>query len=116
MSHASTTTIGRQAEAAAAAYLVRQGYRIVEHNWRTRWCEIDIVATKGSAVTFVEVKYRRSNSWGSGLDYVTVRKRKQMAFAAEFWQAAHDWTGSMYLGAVEVSGPTFEVTAFIPEV
>jgi len=111
----STTSIGQQAEAAAAAYLTRKGYRIINCNWRTRWCEIDVVAAKGSAVSFVEVKYRQRDSWGSGLDYITPLKRKQMAFAAEFWIAAHKWFGPVYLSAVEVAGPDFKVTAFIPE-
>lgn len=110
-----TTAIGKQAEAAAAQYLVRKGYRIIEQNWRTRWCEIDVVAIKGDAVSLVEVKYRRLDSWGSGLDYVTPLKRKQMAFAAEFWLAAHNWTGSVYLAAIAVSGAQFEVTTFIPD-
>lgn len=109
------TSIGRKAEDMAAAYLVRQGYKIVQRNWRTRWCEIDIVAIKGRAVSLVEVKYRRSNSWGGGLEYVTPLKQKQMAFSAEFWMTVHDWSGPCYLAVVEVSGPKFEISEFIPE-
>ena len=112
----STTTIGHRAEQAAATYLARQGYRVVEQNWRTRWCEIDIVAQKAKSVTFVEVKYRQRDHWGRGLDYITRPKYKQMAFAAEFWMAKHDWSGECYLAAVEVAGPDFEVTEFIPEI
>ena len=111
-----TTSTGRRAEDAAARYLIRQGYSIVQQNWRTRWCEIDLVAVKGGAVSLVEVKYRRSNSWGVGLDYVTPLKQKQMAFAAEFWMTVHDWSGPCYLAAIAVSGPKFEVTEFIPEI
>ncbi len=112
----STTAIGRRAEDAAAAYLTRQGYRVVQQNWRTRWCEIDVVAIKGTSVSFVEVKYRQRNKWGYGLDYITRPKYKQMAFAAEFWMAKHDWSGECYLAAVEVSGQEFEITEFIPEI
>lgn len=111
----STTSTGRRAEHAAAAYLVRQGYQIIDQNWRTRWCEIDVVAAKGRAVTLIEVKYRRRDNWGSGLEYITKSKHRQMCFAAEFWMATHDWSGQCYLAAIEVTGPTFEVTAFIPE-
>lgn len=111
-----TTSIGRRAEDAAAAYLTRQGYKIVVQNWRTRWCEIDIVAVKGRTVSFVEVKYRRRSLWGYGLDYITPLKQKQMAFAAEFWMASHDWADMCYLAAVEVSGSSFEVTEFVPEI
>lgn len=110
-----TTTIGHQAEAAAARYLESHGYRVVERNWRTRWCEIDVIAIRGSAVSLVEVKYRSRNHWGSGMDYITPLKRKQMAFAAEFWMAAHEWLGPVYLAAVEVTGPNYEITGFLPE-
>lgn len=112
----STTSTGRRAENVAAAYLVKQGYQIVSQNWRTRWCEIDIVATKGMAVTFIEVKYRKRSHWGEGFDYITLTKERQMSFAAEFWMTVHDWSGQCYLGAVEVSGPKFEVTGFVPEI
>jgi len=111
-----TTTVGRRAEDIAANYLVSKGYKIVQQNWRTRWCEIDIVAVRGDAVTLVEVKYRRQNHWGDGLDYITTAKQRQMSFAAEFWMATHQWSGPCYLAAVEVSGPKFEVTQFIPEI
>lgn len=109
----STTDTGRYAEAAAATYLMRRGYRIVAQNWRTRWCEIDIVAQKGDAIHFVEVKYRRSADWGRGLEYITKAKQKQMYFAAAFWIARHKWTGNATLAAVEVSGPDFVITQFI---
>jgi Holliday junction resolvase-like predicted endonuclease len=66
-------------------------------------------------VSFVEVKYRRRNTWGQGLEYITVSKQQQMAFAAEFWIASHDWAGTMYLAALEVMGSDFTVTAFVPE-
>jgi uncharacterized protein (TIGR00252 family) len=82
-----STATGRRAEAAAADYLRRHGFCVLECNWRTRWCEIDIVASKGDVVYFVEVKYRRRDDWGSGLEYVTHRKLRQMYFAAHFWAA-----------------------------
>ncbi len=111
----STTTTGRRAETAAARYLESKGYRIVQQNWRTRWCEIDLVATKANIAVLIEVKYRRRSNWGSGLEYITRAKYRQMAYAAEFWMACHDWSGLCHLAAVEVSGPNFQVTAFIPE-
>lgn len=112
----STTSIGRRAEVSASTYLENKGYLVLQRNWRTRWCEIDLVASKGDTVVLVEVKYRRRELWGSGLEYITRAKHKQMAFAAEFWMATYDWPGQCHLAAVEVSGPNYEVTAFIPEI
>jgi uncharacterized protein (TIGR00252 family) len=106
---------GRAAEAKAAEYLEQQGYRVLQRNWRTRWCEIDIVTQKDNTVYLVEVKYRQKAWQGTGLDYITPKKLQQMAFAAEFWVQAHHWPGDYSLAAVEVSGPRYEVTNFLPE-
>lgn len=109
----STTDTGRQAEAAVADYLKRQGYKILEHNWRTRWCEIDVVAQKDETVYFVEAKYRRSSLQGDGLEYITPKKLNQMTFAAELWVSNHDWSGEYCLAGAAVAGDNFQVTNFI---
>ena len=44
---------GREAEKVAANYLKKLGYKILAFNWRTRWCEIDIVAQKARAVSIL---------------------------------------------------------------
>lgn len=111
-----TFDTGRQAEAAAAEYLKSKGYAIVAHNWRTRFCEIDVIAQRGNVVYFCEVKYRKTNRQGGGLDYITPKKLQQMRFAAEAWTHFFDWTGECRLAAIEVSGPSFEVTAFIEDI
>lgn len=111
-----TFATGRLAETAVADFLKQHGFKIIEQNWRTRWCEIDVVATKKKTIYFVEVKYRRSSAQGSGLEYVTARKLKQMQFAAEHWVRDHDWPGDYQLAAAEVSGGDFTVTGFVENV
>jgi Holliday junction resolvase-like predicted endonuclease len=51
---------GREAEAAATAYLEKHGYKVLAQNWRTRQCDIDIITTKQKTVYCVEVKYRQN--------------------------------------------------------
>jgi uncharacterized protein (TIGR00252 family) len=109
----STTDTGKRAEAAVATFLKGQGYTIVEQNWRTRWCEIDIVARKGEVVYFVEVKYRKSDSQGDGLEYITSQKLNQMTFAAELWVSNHRWEGEYALAAAAVNGENYNVTDLI---
>jgi ribonuclease HII len=113
-----TTTFdtGRQAETAVAAFLQKQGFKIIEQNWRTRWCEIDVVAAKAGTVYFVEVKYRHSDRQGSGIEYITERKMRQMRFAAESWVGERRWRGGYQLAAAEVSGDAFDVTNFIESI
>lgn len=80
-----TRSIGDESEQQAVNELVRQGYRIEATNWRTKYCEIDIVCTKGGVLYFVEVKHRRNSNFGGGLDAITARKHQQMSFAARFY-------------------------------
>lgn len=97
-----TTDTGRDAEKRVAAYLEGQGHKISELNWRTRWCEIDVISTRKGCVYFTEVKYRGSNEWGGGFDYIDYKKLRQMRFAAEFWLNENDWQGESCLQAAEV--------------
>ncbi len=107
---------GHEAEKYAVEYLRKAGYKVLALNWRRPRAEIDIIArNKRGPVTFIEVKYRQSTAQGSGLDYITPRKLKQMRFAAELWVMEERYGGEYVLGAVELSGPDFQVTRFLPE-
>lgn len=111
-----TTATGRQAETAAANYLEYYGFEVLDRNFRTRQCEIDIVARKDDIVYCVEVKYRAHSTQGTGLEYITYQKLRQMRFAAEVWSAQHYWNGDVYLSAIELSGPNFTVDEFIESI
>ncbi len=100
---------GNRAEDEVAAYLGNLGYTIRDRNWKTPQCEVDIVAEKDGCMYFVEVKYRSNPTQGSGFDYITSAKQRQMSFAAEYWVAQHEWSGEYVLSGAEVSGPDFEV-------
>jgi putative endonuclease len=58
-------TLGRAAENAAAAFLQRSGFAVVERNVRFPHGEIDLVCRDGDVLVFVEVKCRRAR-WGDG--------------------------------------------------
>ena len=78
-----TTRAGLKGEDAVAKYLMRAGHTIVARNFKTKICEIDIVSVKEGRIYFTEVKYRKSNVHGSGLEAITSEKQRQMRFAAE---------------------------------
>jgi putative endonuclease len=71
--------LGRAAEDAAAAALVRAGYRVLARNCVTPFGEIDIVAERKGRLTFVEVKARRD---GDASDALTRTKFRRVARAA----------------------------------
>lgn len=95
---------GHDAEKQAADYLKKQGYKVKELNWKTRYCEIDIVAQKDKTIWFVEVKSRRNSTQGYGYEYITPKKLQQMTFAAEMWAHQNTWTGDYSLAVVSIDG------------
>lgn len=108
-----STESGRGAEQRAAEYLAANGYRIVETNWKRPYAEIDIIASKADVTYFVEVKYRASDRFGSGLEYIAANKLRHMRRAADAWCAESGYTGLRQLAAIEVSGADYTVTSFI---
>ena len=54
---------GAKGEDEAVDILVKKGYKILERNWVSGKLEIDIIATTGKYVVFVEVKTRHSNAY-----------------------------------------------------
>ncbi len=82
-------TLGARGEEIAVAYLKGQKYTVVERNFRCKAGEVDIVAREGSTVVFVEVKTRRSMSFGPPQASVTSFKQRQVSKAALVWLAKH---------------------------
>jgi len=109
-------TMGELAEQAAADYLVSNGFQIVDRNWKTKWCEIDIIVRRGSQVHFVEVKYRKSGKQGDGLSYITPKKQRQMKFAAELWLSNQNAYETALLSAISLSGQPIVVERFVDQI
>ncbi len=74
--------LGKEGENRAARYLVKQGYKILERNYRTRAGEIDLIALHRGEVVFVEVKTRTSDAFGAPELAVTPQKQRRMIKAA----------------------------------
>lgn len=110
-----TRQIGDKGEQAAADWLTARGHEIVARNWRTRYCEIDIVSVKGEALYFTEVKYRKNDDFGDGLAAITAKKQRQMRFAAELFLAGKPECSGMAakLLAASVSGDPPAVQAVV---
>jgi ribonuclease HII len=77
--------IGDFAEDTAASYLKSQGHKILERNWKTKYCEIDIVSKYRQTIYFNEIKYRGSPNQGGGLSAINSDKLRQMRFAAQYY-------------------------------
>ena len=80
---------GGNVEALACAFLQKAGLRPIAANAGFRLGELDLVMRDGDTLVFVEVRYRRSASFGGGAASVDAGKRRRIVFAAEQFLAAH---------------------------
>ncbi len=85
--------IGRQGEDLAAAFLQKEGFRIIARNWRCRAGEIDLIAQRDLELRFVEVKTRRGMDFGYPEESVTYAKRQHLVRALEYWLQQHPSPG-----------------------
>ena len=75
-------SVGKKGESLAAEFLRKNGYRIVETNFRNRYGEIDIIAVEGKTIVFIEVKTKTNNKFGPPKMAVNLRKQKQLSKTA----------------------------------
>lgn len=87
--------IGGFGEDLAAAYLTKQGYEIRTRNVRMRSGEIDIIATHGKMLVFVEVKYRRGKQFGNPEESVDARKIQHLRGAISEWCSVNKYRGAV---------------------
>jgi len=80
---------GSWGEEVARGHLERRGYRVRETNYRCPYGEIDIVAEQGGCLVFVEVRTRRSRSFGTPEESVTARKAEHLKNVAEHYLQNH---------------------------
>ena len=81
--------VGRTGEDAAVQYLLQRGYCILERNYRCRFGEIDLVARDGDTLTFIEVKTRRSRTFGPAAAAVTYTKQRHLIKASQMYMVQH---------------------------
>lgn len=96
--------LGAFGESAAMSYLQRQGYRLLERNWRCRLGEIDLIAQQGDQVVFVEVRTRRGDQYGPPEASLSSAKRKRLAALAYQYIADHGCeTGPWRIDLIAIS-------------
>lgn len=92
----STTQTGNKGEDLACEYLQKQGYKILERNFRIRGGEIDIVAYDKEYLVFVEVKTRYSHEYGLPVESITPWKIKYLLKTAQFYILKANWGDGPY--------------------
>ncbi|MHB1148001.1 MAG: YraN family protein [Lutibacter sp.] len=82
--------LGELGEELAVEELEKNGYEIMERNWRYKKAEIDIIAKKNDVLAIVEVKTRSSDYFGDPQDFVNSKKIKMLVEAVNEYVVSKD--------------------------
>lgn len=85
MERKNTRRIGAEREEQAVRYLQKQGYQILARNYRCRFAELDVVAREGPYLCFLEVKFRKSDRYGTPEGVISGKKIHNICKASEFY-------------------------------
>ena len=99
-----TTTVGTGAlgEDLAARYLELRGWRLLARNLRAGQKEIDLLATDGDCLVFVEVKLRCGDRYGRAAEALTGRKLALLRAALRETVHRRQWRGAYRLDLVTI--------------
>lgn len=108
---------GRAGEEAAAEYLKKKKYKILERNYKCSYGEIDIIARFKKDIVFIEVKTRKSNKYGKPCEAVNYYKQKRMIAAAKTYLYTNDlYDKNVHFDVVEVYGAMTETGFELDEI
>jgi len=83
---------GKKGEDLAAQYLMEHGYTLIERNWRFKYWEVDLIASKKNKLHFIEVKTRTSHRFGMPEESIRRDKMNNLKNAAEEYLYQHtEW-------------------------
>lgn len=93
---------GQKGEDLATQFLEKEGYQIVERNFRYKRAEIDIIAKKDGLMVFVEVKARSSSAFGYPEDFVDEKKSELIMAAADHYIDQMNWEGLIRFDIISI--------------
>lgn len=95
--------VGKKGEDIAVEYLKKQGYKILERNFRKKYAEIDIITVKDGILIFVEVKTRTTSRFGTPFESITSWKLKPLLKTAQYYSMVHpELPGELRVDAISV--------------
>lgn len=99
-------SIGNAGEKAACKYLKKQGYKILECNYKhfsgKMVGEIDIIARREDTVSFIEVKTRKNSDFGLPCEAVTKSKQQKIIHTAYTYIMEHNLSENYSFDIIEV--------------
>jgi len=94
--------LGQEGERQAEEYLKKDGWQILEVNYRYSHSEIDLIGQKDGLLVFFEVKTRTSTDFGMPEDFVDDKKAAFVTRAAQQYIEAVNWRGNIRFDIISI--------------
>lgn len=88
--------LGFRGERIAERWLHRKGWRVIQRRFRDGHRDVDLIAERQGTVAFVEVKARTGDAFGTPIEAVDWRKRRELVRSARVWISRHGQAGESY--------------------
>ena len=85
-----TNKRGQWAERLAEDHLTQYGLKLIQRNYSCQRGEIDLIMLEQNTIVFVEVRYRKDNQYGGGLESIDFRKQKKLLTTATHYLQNND--------------------------
>lgn len=82
--------LGKKGEQLAVDFLLKNGYEIIERNYRFDKAEVDIIAKKEDALAIIEVKTRSTSDFGDPQDFVKPKQIQRLVKAVDEYVSANN--------------------------
>jgi putative endonuclease len=92
--------VGKIGENLAKEFLEKQGYKIIEQNYKTKYAEIDLVAQNKKCLIFVEVRTKIGEDFGTPEETINRKKLRKVQRNALAYAAFKKWEGPLRLDAI----------------
>jgi putative endonuclease len=80
--------LGKLGEDRASEYLIKNGFKIIERNYSTKFGEIDLIAVKNNILRFIEVKLKKGEDFGTPEEMIGRNKLFQVNRMSQFYLMA----------------------------
>lgn len=95
---------GVQSENFACQFLIKQGLQLIEKNYHCKNGEIDLIMRDQSTLVIVEVRFRKSNKYGSAEESITLRKQSRIIATAQHYLLVNKVNSAIRFDVIAMSG------------
>lgn len=94
---------GEQSEQLACNYLLQQGLRQIDHNFRCQYGELDLIMQEMNTLVIVEVRFRKSNKYGGALESITKKKQSRIIATTQYYLIKNNLSCAVRFDVILVS-------------